>query len=231
MRRITGGTRHAAKSMPIAQMPEFFTKLDNDAYSKRSDLPDFIRTLFGLGSRVGETLALTWQYINLSDEPIERTAFDEVRTIPPRSLWICATITEPKRQGPTYGPVKTTRSNRIVGIPDFLYLVFVMRKTSDVDETEPVFLCSGTKYQWRRPKAISKAIKLMRKRLDIPDFLSHSGRKTAATVLYRAHHSSHDVADQFGHVDGDFTRTHYVDPGVANPETARTLDRAYSSTR
>lgn len=227
-RKITGGTIHAAKSIPIEQVPTLFTKLDNDAYSCRADLPDLVRTLFGTGCRLGEALALTWEYVNLGDKPIERTAFGKTRTIPPRSLWINGTISEPKGKGGVRSPVKTKRSNRVVGIPDFLYLVLTMRKTAEVSETEPVFPNGGTKSLWRRPKALSKSIMLMRKRLGIPEFLSHSGRKTAATALYQAQHDARDVADQFGHSDSDFTRTHYVDPGLANPETARTLDRAYS---
>lgn len=227
-RRITGGPKHAAKAMAADLVPAFFAKLDADARSRRADLPDIIRTLFGTGCRIGEALAMTWRYINFGDEPIQREAFDQVRLIPPRSVWINATITEPSGQGVVRSPVKTKKSNRVVGIPEFLYLVLAMRRPADATDDEPVFLNAGIR-PWRSPTSVEHSIARMGPRIGYDGWLSHGGRKTAATVLYNAKHDDHEVADQFGHATGDFTRVHYVDgTQVDTQATAATLDRILS---
>jgi integrase len=232
MRRIRGGTQTPARAMNAVAVPEFFAKLDADKHARIADLPTIVRTLFGLGCRIGEAMALCWLYVNLSDEPVERVAFagtprEKVRVIPPRSVWINATISDPVGQPPSRTPVKSKRSDRVVAIPEFLLLALAMRKDASTRDDEPVFLNPGQSL-WRSPKRVGAAIGTLRQRIGYPDFKSHAGRKTASTVLYRNGMSVTDLADQFGHASGDFTRSNYVDPGTANPEAAIILDRALS---
>lgn len=232
MRRIKGGAQTPARAMNALAVPQFFAKLDTDKQAATADLPTIVRTLFGLGCRIGEAMALAWQYVNLDDQPVERTVFkgtpdEKTRTIPPRSIWINATISDPVGQPPRRTPVKSKRSDRIVSIPEFLYLALTMRKTADIRDDEPVFTNPGPS-TWRSPKRVGAAIGTLRQRIGYPDFKSHAGRKTASTVLYNNGFSAHDLADQFGHASGDFTRTNYVAPGVANPAAAVLLDRALS---
>ena len=232
MRRITGGAQTPAKAVAAGAVPAFFAKLDADTRARRGDLPTIIRTLFGLGCRIGEAMALAWTYVNLGNEPIERTAFagtpeETIRTIPPKHVWINATISEPAGQGTQRTPVKTKRSNRVVAVPEFLYLLLVVRKTADVGDDTPVFPNPG-KRTWRSPHAVGAAIASMRGRIGYPDFKSHAGRKTASTVLYANGFTGTDLADQLGHASGDFTRTNYVEPGSVNPHAAVILDRVLS---
>ncbi|WP_410646556.1 hypothetical protein [Amycolatopsis sp. cmx-4-54] len=232
MRRIVGGPQNAAKAVTVAAVPSLFAKIDGDKLARDADLPTITRALFGLGTRLGETMALSWQYINLSDEPITRTVFagtprEETRKIPPKHLWINATITEPVGLGTQRTPVKTKRSNRIVAIPQFLQFELELRKSADVAEDAPVFPHPLTG-AWRTSKDVGNALYTMRRRIGVPDFKSHVGRKTASTVLYESGFRGDDLADQFGHATGDFTRTHYVDAGTANPQAADILDRALS---
>jgi integrase len=232
MRRIRGGAQNPAKAIDALAVPEFFARLDADKHASTADLPAIIRALFGLGCRIGEVLALCWEYVNLDDTPVERTVFagtphEKTRTIPPRSLWINATISDPVGKPPSRTPVKSKRSERIVGIPEFLYLVLSMRKTADGRTGDPVFPNPGPG-TWRSPKRVGAAIGTARERIGRPDFKSHAGRKTASTVLYANGFTGDDLADQFGHASGDFTRTNYVTPGSANPEAAVILDRVLS---
>ncbi|WP_414942420.1 hypothetical protein [Amycolatopsis sp. cmx-11-51] len=196
MRRIVGGPQNAAKAVTAEAVPSLFAKIDGDKLARDADLPTITRALFGLGTRLGETVALSWQYVNLSDEPITRTVFagtpgEETRKIPPKHLWINATITEPVGLGAQRTPVKSKRSN--------------LRKSADVAEDEFVFPhpYTGT---WRTPKNVGNALYTMRRRIGVPDFKSHAG----------------------SHATGDFTCTHYVVAGTANPQAADILDRALS---
>lgn len=233
MRRIKGGAQRPAKAIPAADVPTFFAAIDADERAVVADLPTIIRTLFGFGCRIGEAMALTWRYINLGDEPIERTAFagtpdETTRTLPACSVWLNATITEAVGHGIQRTPTKTTRSNRVIAIPAFLHLQLMLRKTGDVSEDDPVFPNPGPR-PWRSPNGVQQAIVALRGRIGMPDFKSHAGRKTAATVLY-ANGLQHGLADQFGHISDDFTRSNYVTPGPANPEAAVILDRVLSGT-
>lgn len=226
-RKIRGGGGGGAKAMPAEQVQTFFEKLDNDRWSRFSDLPDVVRTLFGLGCRIGEAMGLTWKYVNLTDKPISREAWGKVNVIPPHSAWLAAQITTPRGQGLVYSELKTKRSNRIVGIPTFLDLALLLRRPADAADDEPVFpsLGPGT---WRSPKVVGEQIARMRGRLGV-EFRSHGGRKTAATVLYDDRQlDDRDLADQFGHASGAFTRSNYVDSALANPAAATALDRIYS---
>ncbi|MFD5089414.1 tyrosine recombinase XerC [Amycolatopsis thailandensis] len=232
MRRIKGGAQNPARALPAETVPAFFAAVDNDQRAVDQDLSAIIRALFGLGTRIGETLAITWRYVNLSDAPIRRTAFEGTpdeshRTIPPRYIWINGNITEPDLAPRYRAPVKTKRSNRVVAIPDFLYLLLTLRKSADASDDEPVFLNPGPD-TWRSPKRVSDAVCALRERIGIPGLKTHTGRKTASTVLYNNGFRDTDLSDQFGHATADFTRSNYVDPAPANPEAAVVLDRAYS---
>lgn len=231
MRKIKGGSQHPARATAAPDVAVFFAKLDADKWSRRADLPDIIRMLFGTGCRIGEAMALSWTYINLTDKPIRRDGFNHegrrvTKTIPPKMMWINATISEPTGQGTVRSPVKSKRSNRIIGIPDFIYLMLVMRRPGDATGDDAVFPNGGTR-AWRSPHGVRRAIAKMRVRLD-EEFRSHGGRKTAATALYNAKIDGRDMADQFGHANSDFTRTNYVDEGLANPQAAIILDRVLS---
>lgn len=226
-RKIKGGSERPAKAVPAEQVKPFFEALDSDRWSRFSDLPDVVRTLFGLGCRIGEAMGLTWKYVNLTDKPISREAWGKVSVIPPHSAWLNAQITTPRGQGLVYSELKTKRSNRIVGIPGFLDLALLLRRPADAADDEPVFPSLGPGV-WRSPKAVGEQISSMRKRLGV-EFRSHGGRKTAATVLYDDRQlDDRDLADQFGHASGAFTRSTYVDSALANPAAATALDRIYS---
>lgn len=233
MRRIKGGAQNPAKALPADTLPGFFAKVDADKPARVAELPDVLRTLFGLTCRIGEAMALTWHYTNLTDKPVTRTAFkgtpdEQTRTIPPRYAWINATISEPEGQGVQRTPVKTDRSNRIVPIPEFLYLLLITRKPADARGDDPVFLNPGPG-KWRSPKAVGNSIYTLRVRIDMPGFKSHVGRKTGLTVLYDSGLRDSDLSDQAGHASGDFTRSNYVEPAPAKVEGAAMLDRVFHS--
>jgi integrase len=232
MRKIRGGSQTPAKAIPVETLPAFFAAVDSDERAARNDLPDIIRALFGLGTRIGETLALTWRYVNLTDKPVRRTVFkgtpnEQTRVIPPHYVWVNATISEPRGLPRRRSPVKTRRSNRVIPLPDFLYLTLSLRKPADAHVDEPVFLNPGP-ILWRSPHLVGEQLRTMRKRIDMPDFKSHAGRKTASTVLYDSGFRDSDLSDQFGHASGDFTRINYVEPAPAKREAAIVLDQAFS---
>jgi integrase len=232
MRKIRGRSENPAKALPAETLPAFFAKIDSDERAVMNDLPDLIRCLFGFGSRIGETVALTWRYVNLTDKPVRRTVFkgtpdEQSRVIPPHYVWFNATISEPVGMSAQRTPSKTKRSNRVVAIPDFLYLMLGLRKSADAHLDEPVFLNPGSG-DWRSPNRVGELLRALRKRIDMPDFKSHAGRKTASTVLYDNGFRDSDLSDQFGHASGDFTRSNYVEPAPAKREAAVVLDRVLS---
>ncbi|GGM53023.1 phage integrase [Longimycelium tulufanense] len=218
MSRIEGGPRCKPRALTAEQLADFLTKLDADERAVAQDLPDLLRFLFGTGARIGEALALRWCDCNLTDDPI--TIGDQ--TIPPRSIWINGNIVRVKEVGLVRHDGKTFAANRVVGLPDFLHTLLLVRKDLTAADEEPVFP-SGV-LTWRDPRNVGTAIRHLRQRIGYPDFTSHVARKTVATTLDRSGHTARQIADQLGHANPSMTQNVYMGRGLANPEAPKALD-------
>lgn len=69
--------------------------------------------------------------------------------------------------------------------------------TVGAGSTEPV-LPSGA-LGWRHPSNVQRSVRRLRKRIGYPNFVTHVGRKTVATVLAEAGHDTRKIADQLRH--------------------------------
>jgi integrase len=218
---IKGETKRKPKAMAAEELSDFLAKLDADPLAVRADLPDLIRFLFGTGVRIGEALAVRWRDVNLADEPITIDG----QVIPPMSVWVNGNIVDIHGRGLVRHDGKTAASNRIVGLPGYLYTLLLVRKPIGVYDDEPVFP-SGT-LGWRHPSNLQRSIRRMRLRIKCPEFTTHTGRKTVATVLDQAGQSARAIADQLGHANPSMTQNVYMGRGLANPAAAAALDRAH----
>lgn len=218
---IKGGTKNKPTAMSVEELADFLAKLDADKVAARADLPDLIRFLFGTCVRIGEALAVRWREVNLADEPV--TVDGQV--IPPQSVWISGNIVDVRGKGLLRHEGKTFQSRRIVGLPGYLYTLLLVRKPLDAFPDEPVFP-SGT-LGWRHPSNLQRSMRRMRERLKYPQFTTHVGRKTVATVLDQVGQSARQIAAQLGHANPSMTQNVYMGRGMANPDAAAALDRAH----
>jgi integrase len=210
-------------AMTTEQLSDFLAKLDADKVAVRADLPDFIRFLFGTGVRFGEALAVRWRDLNLTDEPITIDG----ETIPPQSVWINGNIVYVSGHGLVRHEGKTFKANRIIGLPDYLYALLLVRKPLDAYEDEPVF--PSETLGWRHPSNMQRSVRRMRERIEYPGFTTHIGRKTVATVLDMAGQTARQIADQLGHSRPSMTQDVYMGRGVQNPAAAGALHAAFAA--
>lgn len=218
---IEGGVKKPSAMTP-EQLADFLAKLDADKVAKQGDLPDFIRFLFGTGVRFGEALAVRWQDLNLTDKPVTIDG----ETIPPQSVWINGNIVAVSGKGLVRHEGKTFRANRVIGLPGYLHALLLVRKPLEAYEMEPVFP-SGT-LGWRHPCNVQRSVRRMREEIGYPDWTTHIGRKTVATILDMSGQTAREIADQLGHANPSMTQNVYMGRGLQNPAAAGALDAAYA---
>lgn len=222
---IEGGSTRASAAMQLDDVAELLAKADADRYSVEADLPDLLRWFFGTGSRVGEALAMTWRYVNLTDKPITRTAWGKTKVIPPNAVWVNATVAAITGQGVVRKIPKEPRSNRIIALPGFLALLLQLRRPPNVDLDEPVFPSKRLGFRW--PNDVHRSFQRMRKRLGYESFTTHVGRKTIGTEMDKGGHTVREVANQLGQADIRITEQRYFDREGFNPEAASTIDAMF----
>ncbi|MCI2424155.1 tyrosine-type recombinase/integrase [Saccharopolyspora sp. K220] len=179
--------------------------------------------MFGTGVRFGEALAVRWCDLNLTDEPLTVDG----QEVPPQSVWINGNIVAVSGKGLVRHDGKTFRANRVIGLPDYLHTLLLVRKPLDAHESEPVFP-SGT-LGWHHPSNMQRSVRRMRERIEYPDFTTHVGRKTVATILDTSGQTAREIADQLGHANPAMPQNVYMGRGVQNPAAAAALHAAYNS--
>lgn len=219
--RITGGNTRSKRTFTTDELASFLSALDNDRHATRADLPAFLRFLFGTGVRYGEALAVRWQDINLGEHPITVGGV----SIPEQSCWINGNLVEVEGRGVVRHHGKTAAANRIVGLPQFLVALLMVRREVDDHDDDPVF--PNGIAAWRRPTNVQRAVRNFRNRAGFEGFTTHVPRRTVATLLDQAGQSPRDIADQVGHTDPSLTQRVYMGRGMANPDAAAALDDAY----
>jgi integrase len=217
---IEGGAVRPARAMEVADVLEFLAKLDADPKSRRADLPDLIRFLFGTGTRFGEALAVRWRDVNLTDHPVK---VDGVK-VPPHTVWINGNLVHVTGKGIVRHGGKTFAANRMIGLAGFLHALLVARRPDDADESEPVF--PSGRLGWRAPANVQRSVRRMRERLGYADFHTHDARATVITLLDEAKQTTRQIADLAGHARIGTTQS-YMGRGMVNPEAAAIIDAAH----
>lgn len=221
LKRIEDRGRRGKQTFTNEQLLDFLHKMDTDKQAARSDLPDLVCFLFGTGVRFGEALAVRWREVNLDDQA---TTVDG-QLVPPQSVWVNGNIVAETGRGLVRHDGKSKRSNRIIGLPPYLFTLLLVRKPLDAHNDEPVF--PSATLGWRHPSNVQRAIRRLRSRVDYPDFTTHVGRRTVATALDHAGQTARQIADQLGHANPSMTQNVYMGRGLANPEAATLLDRTH----
>lgn len=226
MGRIKGGRRKKPSAYDAEQLLDFLARVDGDSESLHSDLPDYLRLLFGTGLRFGEALALRWRDLNLTGSPVRATdAWGEIVKLAPGSLWVNGNIVSVKGKGLVRNDGKTFAANRVVILPAYLRTLLLVRRPPGASDGEPVF--PSEVLGWRHPSNMQRSIRRMRFRIGYPHFTTHVGRKSVATALDEAGHTAREIADVLGHARPSMTQDVYMARGRTNPATAASLDRLH----
>ncbi|MBP2341140.1 integrase [Saccharothrix coeruleofusca] len=222
--RIKGGRGKKVVAYDTAQLVDFMARLDGDKLSRRADLPDLIRFLFGTGARFGEALALRWCDLNLGDQPVRMEDEDgDAVEIPAGGVWFNGNLVAVSGRGVVRHEGKTSASRGVMLLPEFLVTLLMVRKPLTAGPSDPVFpSASGG---WRQPSNVQRSVRRMRQRIGYPKFTTHVGRKSVATALDKAGHSAREVAAILRHARPSMTQDVYMAKDAANPAAAASLDR------
>lgn len=224
--RMITGSPSGARAMTLEQLSAFLIALDADDKATASDLPDLVRFLFGTGVRISEALAVRWSDVNFGDTDI---VIDDDWTVPPGAAFISGRIVYVNKQGllRVEDDSGSKRTRRVIMLPTFLYTLLSVRKPVDAEPGEPLFP-SRRNLGYRNPKSVHNSVKLMRERIGWPQFTTHVGRKTVATLLHDAKHADRKVADQLGHSRISTTQNYYFGRALAvDPAAAALIDAAH----
>lgn len=223
MAKIKGGRSKKAVAYDAVQLVDFLAKVDADKRALRSDLPDLLRFLFGTGARFGEALAVRWRDLNLTDEPMHVVDDDgEDVVIPARGLSFNGNIVYVSGKGLVRHSGKTYASTGEMVIPEFLYMLLLVRRPIGAGLNDPVF--PSETLGWKHPSNVQRSVRRLRERIEYPKFTTHIGRKSVATILDQKGHSAREIAAILRHSKPSMTQDVYMAKGEPNPRAAATLD-------
>lgn len=223
---VHGAKKKSPKAYDAETALAFFAAIDTDRFATRSGLNVLIKLLFFTGARIGEALALRWQELNLTDQPVrvsDPTAGEQ--TIPPCAVWFNGNIVPVTGRGLVRHDGKTTDSIGVVGLSPSMVSLLALIRPPNAKPQDPVFP-SGTG-GWRHPNNTQTSIRRLRERVDFPDFTSHVGRRTKATALDASGQSARQIADELRKASVQDVQRSYMGRGLANPEAAGLIEDFY----
>jgi integrase len=228
MERIKGRRRRTKVALDGPALVTFFSLVDGDQRAARQDLPDFLRMLFGVGCRYGEALALRWRDVNLTDKPIiaEDHEGNEV-VIPPRGIWFNGNLVHVTGRGVVRHEGKTFASNGVVLMPEFLYLLLLIRKPVGAGLDDPVF--PSRTMGWRSPSNMQRSVRRLRLRIGYPKLTTHDGRRAVATALDKAGESGRVIALVLRQAKPSMAQDNYMDTSSPSPSAAVAMDRLHKT--
>ncbi len=196
-----------ARALSLEQVRELRAGLRRDERALERDIPVLVDFMLGTGLRIGETLGVTWDALDLEEGAVE----------------VRATVIRRKGAGLVLQPrPKSTSGYRRLWLPTWLLELLKDREAIDND-WQVVFPSQRGKLRDR-----SNTNTDLREALDPLGFgwiTSHTFRKTAATVLKKAGMDDIDIANQLGHKRISMTQDVYFGRGAASPDAAEKLGR------
>ncbi|WP_067478395.1 tyrosine-type recombinase/integrase [Dietzia timorensis] len=206
--RSTMTKRAAARALTREETTDLLAALDNDEQAREHDLPDLARFMLATGVRLGEALALRWDYVDLDGGVVT----------------IAATVTDAKGRGTfIQESTKTRAGHRVLAVPADVIAILTERRGRIYPDND-LHLVFPTVLGTLRNRG--RTTTQLRRALDNAGFpwaTSHTFRKTAATRLDEAGLSARKIADQLGHERPSMTSDVYMGRRVVTSEAAEVL--------
>ncbi len=193
------------RALTPADARAWLAHLDASAYARRKDLPDLVRLLMGTGMRLGEALAVAWEDVDL-ERGVVAVEWTVVRVV---------------ARGLVRKTTKSANSDRTLVLPTWC-VDMLRRRLGASTGTGPVF--PSEVGGWRDRNNVSRDIRTVRAGSPVEWFVSHTARRTVATVLDGQGLSARSIADQLGHARVSMTQDVYMGRRIIGHEAARSLD-------
>lgn len=174
------------------------------------DLADIVDLMLATGARIGETLALRWEDLDLA---VERP-----------TLTICGTLIYIKGKGVVrQNWTKTDAGYRMLVLPNFAVGMLLARKLSASDNPNDAIFPSrrGT---WLSPNNVRRQWRQARAEAGLEWVIPHTFRKTVATIIDKEANTK-SAAAQLGHASEGTTNQHYIEKPALAPDVSEILER------
>src|SRR5690606_10756807 len=190
--RIPSGRKRLPRALTAAERDEWLARMEADDVAAWRDLPDITRFQLATGCRIGETLAVSFDEVDVDDKLVH----------------VRYTLYRVKGVGLVRGPTKTRAGERTLKLPSWA-VDMLIRRGERLDWAGPVFPAPGHMPGkqgargggWRDPNNTMRDLRRARERAGFGWVTSHVFRKTVASVLHESGLVGREVADQLGHAD------------------------------
>lgn len=194
--------RHKVDALSKSEAIKFLSEIQ-----KLSLMHRVIYTLFlTTGIRRGECFGLKWKDIDF----VNHTAIIERNAV------------YTKKYGTTVGLPKTDTGIREIPITSKMLSLLLeyreseRRKYNDIDKESFIFHAEGEPNAPHDPTYITKHMKKLMKRIELPDMSPHDLRHTCASLLLESGADIKSVQDILGHADASTTLNYYVRSNMDN---------------
>jgi integrase len=206
--RIATRPAQPPRALTPEERVEWISRLRADKDAVRKDLPDLCEWMLATGVRIGESLALHWDDVDL-DAGLVRIDYTVIRI---------------KGAGLLRKSTKSLTGARTLPLPQFA-IDMLRRRELLSGGRGPVF--PDALGGWRDPSNTSRDLRNARGSTDFAWVTSHVFRKTAATELDRAGLTARQIADQLGHAKVSMTQDRYLGRRAMGRDAADALERAH----
>ena len=207
--RMEADPAREARALTGDECLRWLAIIDNDAHAQRKDLPDLVRFLLGTGCRIGESLAVHWEDVDLDR----------------RLIHVRRTLIRIPGQGLTTKAPKTKSGTRLLRIP--VWLVSLLReRRPHLDTIGPIFPNRDGGYRERNN--VETAFRRVRTGTEFEWVVPHTYRKTVATMLDQTGLSARTIADQLGHSRISMTQDVYMGRRAVDESAALALDGLFA---
>ncbi len=207
--RIEQGRISPTRALTNDELRSWLQVLNESEYAQRKDLLELVLMLLATGLRLGEALALTWADIDFNQGTVT-------------AEW---NIVRKKGQGLCRVKTKTATSDRKLALPRWCVRMLQARRIKPWLSTtpeSPIFPSSvGT---WRDRSNVGRDLRKVRKGTAVDWFVSHTARRTVATIMDQSGLTARSIADQLGHARVSMTQDHYLGRKVATSLAAGALE-------
>jgi integrase len=201
-----------AQALTADELRALFTKLRESDDCQRHDLVDPITLFIATGLRISELLGLRWADYDAKAATVT-IAGKVIRAAGKGLLRVDET--------------KTAAGRRTIPLPAFAVTVLSARKGRPYLGEQPMIFPS-TAGTWRDPDNFRARWREVRDDLGVPDAVSHSFRKSLATLIDDEGLSARIGADHLGHSRISLTQDKYMARGRVHTAVADLLDRTIS---
>lgn len=204
--------KRAAKALAAEETEKLLAACRANPSLVKADIPDIWEFMSMVGSRLAETLALTWECVDFKKGTVSLGPSVMVEKGKPPYIW---------------GKGKSEASNRTIVVPKRV-MELLERRRASVPETPEGLVFPSPLGKLYVPTYVSQVWKRHRASIGYPNFTSHAFRKTVATMLDKQPGvTTRDIADYLGHSRVSMTQDRYMARGLQSPAIAQTMDSMF----